>query len=441
MKLFSGEQSIFNRTEPYLTRNGVVLEEHEFMNDVTYESLEIAIEAFGELIDLKSTLLDNKDHINPSSVYFYNSKIKEVFKSLNIDCEHYCISMEEVQDSHYLFISQRIAMESIIKKVWRGISLAFKKIYEAAAFALSRFNDRSVKATKDIRKMIELLEGLGDKDAKVPNSSSIPKSLARDFKGRRTIDEGALKVANSGATALPVIMKAINDATKPLVKLSKARDHLKSEVDRAITSGKYSPKDGESGEPSKTMTEVNNTSGYDDDAAGTSTGERGELSVFSDKVTKIINNGLKGKSIITPKGLKKLKEARRDPKDNKVVFEFDDGEDEVTGLVILNKESLLSILMTNVDMAEGLVGIRRDYTKINDELMKSVKDMDSLMSKAASGVKEGGSEIQRLIKTEMSDIRKFFQGYNDIQKNFFGCVVDTLEADYNYAKECLKYYG
>lgn len=443
MKLFEKDHQVFNRTEPYLTSKGVAIDVEEFLSNMNeYDAIDTAMEARDDLIDIKATLLENRDQVNEASVKLYNRSVTTILNNLGVDYHKHQLSVESLTESSIEIHYANISMEGIIQDLWEKIKALFRKIFEGIKKFYNNHIAKSGRVRKGLVKMKDLLESTKN-DAKATTAKNVSSSMKRHFKGYSTVDGGS--ASDFAATALIAVngvqvpvnkaalafvdkeLPSIEDIKALVDKVKKVREDRKDAGGSAVTFSKL--KDGEDADKVESIT-----------AGGSRKKDTKHVKGFGasvlDSLKKLVDKKTPGGSKWTSIEV---------DNEGSLVLEKEEGEgNDPSSVAISDKKTLLENIKACIVILDAGDINTKGFEKINDAVTKRFDELERAVKAVDKGIEEEGAnkrEIQAEFKEHLDSIKVFMKSYNAISKDIFKIIINTCEANLDYAKECIKYYG
>ena len=368
-------------------------------------------------------------------------------------------------------VNYELSLEGWMKSMWEKIKVFFGKIYDSIKGFMTKHLTR-LGRLKNKLKNIQTVADESSKDIGQAQVDDVPSGLANKFKGFGGISESVVsklcKTTADMVSELQGISAAGAGAAKNGILPANFITEIKKLKEVALAAGKQIDANNdqksklgvikdrkqrsELNQDNKSLAEVskNAQDAADNgdaeviqagtDSSGETDLDKNGQDIYKDYLKTVVNSleKFKGEKMVGGKTISKVEVNN----DNELIVEFDEDGEPADNLTLTNKEGIKSLCSQALDMIEAAEKQSQSFAKTNDEIMKQLQSVDSLIADIDRNEPERYGRykavLDKKIRTRLNMMKVLFRSYNQVGKNFFDVSLLTGDAVVDYCVLSLK---
>ncbi len=410
--------------------------------------------------------------VDPKNVVLFNEYVRVLQRNLGVAPKTVCpLALESM---HPVTVNAELSLEGFLKDMWGKIKMFFTKIADAVKAFMTKHFTR-LGRLKNKLKNLQTVAGETTKNIGTPRLDEAPSGLKSKFKGFDDITEQAVRDSVKTAADIVGQIKTIADLTNSTAKdgmidaafiadVKKLREAAlaankqiqankdqkkdlgvfkdraaRKELDKDNKSLAQTAKDAtqNADKIDDTVADLGKEAGEGDDAL-----EQKAVDNFKQYGEKVIQalSAFKGKKMVGGQTLSKAEMNN----EAELVVEFETSDDEPEGVSLTSKEGVVALCKEAYELIDAAEKQSQIYAKTNDEIMKQLKAVDSLIIDIDRVDPQRYGKYRQVldkkIRNRLTMVKIMFRSYNQINKNFFETVLDTGDAVVDYSVLSLKHF-
>ena len=428
-----------------------------------YESVQ---KVYGHVSSEALAFVDNKN------VVLFNEYMSMMSKNFGVQPK--LVSPAALESQHLATVNYELALEGWIKDMWTKIKAFFTKIFQAIKDFMTKHFTR-LGRLKNKLENIKTVAGESGKEMGLARLDEIPSGLSSKFKVFDNITEQEVSKAIKAAHDAVNEIKALSNETRTIAgagivssdfvtEIKKLKDvalaankqigenkAIRSELgvfkdrkDRAALkddnkSLAQTAKDAQSKADKMDDTLVKTGDGFDDSDEGH---EKSAQLSFKEYLKTVVSSLEKYVNVKMVGGKTITKVSVTDDNELEVEFDESEGGDGPSSALLTNSAGVQKLAGEALEMIKSSEAQGQVYAKTNDEIMKLLSTIDSLIVDIDRNDPERYGKYRKLldkrIRTRLNMMRVLFRSYNQVSRNFSEVAVNTGDAVVDYCVICMK---
>lgn len=432
-----------------------------------YESVQII---HSEIAAEELTFVDKKN------VVLFNEYLRVLQTNLGVAPQQ--VNPVALEQMHITSVNYEISLEGWMKSIWEKIKGFFKKIYDAVGAFMKRHFTR-LGRLKNKLENISKVASETKKNIGLARLDDLPSGLVSMFKGFDDISEAVVskaiatakdaveeiknivaitqKAASTGIVDqnfIAEIKKLKDTATATTAKIAENKSKETTGVKGLYGEGKANNKAIK--EENKSLQQIANDATDDantkdaevvslgKDMDDTDEGHEQKAQEFYKAYMSDVMKSMEKHVNVRMVGVKMITKVEINSEGQLEVTLEENDEEEPKGAVLTNSEGVktladaaLAVIKAAEDMASG-------YAKVNDEIMKRLQDVDSLIADIDRIDPERygkyKSVLDKRIRSRLRMMQNLFRSYNQVNKNFFEVAMNTGDGVVDYCVTSMKHF-
>jgi hypothetical protein len=419
-------------------------------------------------------------HVSSESLAFVDNKNVVLFNEYmsmlgkNFGVAPKLVSPAALESQHLATVNYELALEGWIKDMWTKIKAFFTKIFQAIKDFMTKHFTR-LGRLKNKLENIKTVAGESGKEMGLARLDEVPSGLASKFKVFDNITEQEVSKAIKSAHDAVNEIKALSNETRTIAGAGIASSNFITEIkklkDVALSANKQiddnKAKRSELGifkdrkeraalkDDNKSLTKiakdtqseadkmddtlVKTGDGFDDSDEGH---EKSAQLSFKEYLKTVVSSLEKYVNVKMVGGKTITKVSVTDDNELEVEFDESEGGDGPSSALLVNSAGVQKLAGEALEMIKSSEAQGQVYAKTNDEIMKLLSTIDSLIVDIDRNDPERYGKYRKLldkrIRTRLNMMRVLFRSYNQVSRNFSEVAVNTGDAVVDYCVICMK---
>lgn len=419
-------------------------------------------------------------HVSSESLAFVDNKNVVLFNEYmsmmgkNFGVAPKLVNPAALESQHLATVNYELALEGWIKDMWTKIKAFFTKIFQAIKDFMTKHFTR-LGRLKNKLENIKTVAGESGKEMGLVRLDEIPSGLSSKFKVFDNITEQEVSKAIKTAHDAVNEIKALSNETRTIAGAGIVSSDFITEIkklkDVALSANKQiddnkakrselgifkdrkeraALKDdnksltkiakdaqSEAGEKEKTLVKTG------DDFENSDEGhEKSAQLAFKEYLKTVVSSLEKYVNVKMVGGKTITKVSVTDDNELEVEFNESDGGDGPNSALMTNSAGVQKLASEALEMIKSSEAQGQVYAKTNDEIMKLLSTIDSLIVDIDRNDPERYGKYRKLldkrIRTRLNMMRVLFRSYNQVSRNFSEVAVNTGDAVVDYCVICMK---
>lgn len=419
-------------------------------------------------------------HVSSESLAFVDNKNVVLFNEYmsmmgkNFGVAPKLVNPAALESQHLATVNYELALEGWIKDMWTKIKAFFTKIFQAIKDFMTKHFTR-LGRLKNKLENIKTVAGESGKEMGPPRLDEIPSGLSSKFKVFDNITEQEVSKAIKSAHDAVNEIKALSNETKTVASTGIVSSDFVTEIkklkDVALAANKQigennakrgelgvfkdrkeraalkddnkslaqTAKDAQSKADQLDKTLVKTGDGFDDSDEGH---EKSAQLSFKEYLKTVVSSLEKYVNVKMVGGKTITKVSVTDDNELEVEFDESEGGDGPSSALLTNSAGVQKLAGEALEMIKSSEAQGQVYAKTNDEIMKLLSTIDSLIVDIDRNDPERYGKYRKLldkrIRTRLNMMRVLFRSYNQVSRNFSEVAVNTGDAVVDYCVICMK---